>query len=362
MSSHPTVGPRARGQSTWARRFVAIGDCVGRNVAGEGEHVGLTSAFALIVTVGTVSLPFASDHRLTPPLRARSCHDPVHVPHRKADQMIQLVTDSASMLPDAVRRRFGISVVALTITIGDEDFAEGGDLTTAEFYSRMADGAAVSTAAPSPGTFVDTYRAAAENGATAVLSVHTGAAYSATVASATVAAEMVDIPVSIVDTGVGSFPVALSTWRAAELLGRGCTIEDAAMAAERTASATRSLFVVGVPVVARRGGRFVAISGELTPTTVLELTNGELHDRGAAVDLEAAIETMIDGAVAAAETGALRIGVGHAVHHEVAEQITSRLDAQLPGSEVVTYEVGPSVGAHTGPGTLGIVYVARLRR
>ncbi len=270
--------------------------------------------------------------------------------------MIQIITDSGSMLPEAVRRRFGISVVPLTITIDGEDFAEGVDLTTAEFYTRMADGAEVSTAAPSPGTFVDRYRAAAAHGATAVLSVHTGAAYSATVASATVAAEIVDIPVSIVDTGVGSFPVALATWRAAELLDRDCTIDDAAAAAERTAAGTGSLFVVGVPAVARRGGRLVAISGELTPTTVLELTNGELHDRGSAVDLDAVIETMIDGAVAAAETGALRIGIGHAVHHEVAEQIRIRLDAQLPGSEVVTYEVGPSVGAHTGPGTLGIVF------
>jgi DegV family protein with EDD domain len=98
--------------------------------------------------------------------------------------VIQLVTDSASMLPDEVRRRFGIDVVALTITIDGEDFAEGVDLTTADFYDRMAAGAEVSTAAPSPGTFVDTYRAAATRGATAVLSVHTGASYSATLASA----------------------------------------------------------------------------------------------------------------------------------------------------------------------------------
>ncbi len=272
--------------------------------------------------------------------------------------MIQLVTDSASMLPEAVRGLFGISVVPLTITIDGEDFAEGVDLTTADFYTRMANGAEVSTAAPSPGTFLDTYRAAAEHGATKVLSVHTGSAYSATVASATVAAEMVDIPVTIVDTGVGSFPVALAAWAAAESLGRGCTIEEAAAASHRTATRTGSLFVVGVPAMARRGGRFVAISGELIPTTVLELTNGELHDRGAAVDLDAAIEAMIDGTVAAAAHGALRVGVGHAVHRDVAEQMRIRLDTQLSGSQVVTYEVGPSVGAHTGPGTLGIVYTS----
>lgn len=271
--------------------------------------------------------------------------------------MIQLVTDSASMLPDGVRRRFGIDVVALTVTIDREDFAEGIDLTTADFYDRMAAGAEVSTAAPSPGAFVDTYRAGATRGATAVLSVHTGSSYSATLASARVAAEMVDIPVTLVDTGVGSFPVALAVWAAAEVLDAGGTIEQAAAAAERTSSHTGSLFVVGVPAVARRGGRFVSVTGDLTPTTVLELTDGELHDRGSVPDLDTAIEAMIDGTVAAAGTGALRVGVGHAVHGEVAEQMRKRLLTKLPGSEIVVYDVGPSVGAHTGPGTLGIVYI-----
>ncbi len=270
--------------------------------------------------------------------------------------MIQVVTDSASMLPDDIRRRFAISVVPLTITIDGEDFAEGVDLTTADFYTRMANGAEVSTAAPSPGRFVDTYRAAAARGATAVLSVTTGASYSATVAAATFAADIVDIPVCVVDAGVGSFPVALAVWAAAEVLDRGGKIEDAAAAAERTATDTGSLFVVGVPAVARRGGRFVAVSGDLTPTTVLELSNGALHDRGAVADLDTAIEAMINGTAAIAGTGALRIGVGHAVHRDVAEQMKTRLQARLASSEIVVYEVGPSVGAHTGPGTLGVVY------
>jgi len=170
---------------------------------------------------------------------------------------------------------------------------------------------------------------------------------------------MVDIPVSVIDTGVGSFPVALAAWRAAESLTDGDTIEAAAAAAALTATDTGSLFVIGVPEVARRGGRFVTIDGELTPTTVLELVNGELHDRGAVPDLDTAIDTMVEQTVALAAAGAMRIGVGHAVHHDVAEQIRSRLATRLTDSETVTYEVGPSVGAHTGPGTLGVVYTPR---
>jgi DegV family protein with EDD domain len=270
--------------------------------------------------------------------------------------MIQLVTDSAAMLPDDVRQRFGISVVAITVTVNGQDFAEGVDLDIADFYAEMAAGATVSTAAPPPGTFVETYRAAEARGATSVLSVHTGATYSATLASARIAADLVDIGVTLVDTGVGSFPVALAVWDAAEALEHGASIEEAAAVAERTASGTGSLFVVGVPAVARRGGRFVGVDGELTPTTVLELSDGTLHDRGAVADLDTAIDVMVDGAIAAAALGPLRIGVGHAVHRDVADRIRARLAAELPESEIVIYEVGPSVGAHTGPGTLGIVH------
>lgn len=270
--------------------------------------------------------------------------------------MIEIVTDSASMLPEEIRRRFAISVVPITITIDGLEHAEGIDLATDDFYRAMASGATISTSAPPPGRFRDTYAAAADRGANAVLSVHTGAAYSATVASATVAVDLVHLPVTIVDTGVGSFPVALAVWAAAEVIDRGGSIEQAAAVARRTAADAGSLFVVGVPAVARHGGRFVAVSGELTPTTVLELSRGELHARGEAADLDTAIETMIRHTTDLGGTHPLRIGVGHADRPEIAERIVFELTERLESSEIITYEVGPSVGAHTGPGTVGIVH------
>ena len=135
--------------------------------------------------------------------------------------MIAIVTDSASMLPASLRTRYGIVVVPLTITINGREYADGVDLAIGDFYERLTGGAVVTTAAPSPGSFVDAYRSAAAAGAEAVLSVHTGAAYSATVGSATVAAGLVDIPVTIVDTEVASFPVALAIWSAADALREG---------------------------------------------------------------------------------------------------------------------------------------------
>lgn len=260
------------------------------------------------------------------------------------------------MLPAELQARYGITVVPITITIDGRDYVEGVDLTTGEFYAQLGAGADVSTAAPSPGAFLDAYRAAVAAGATEVLSIHTGATYSATIAAATVAANLVDVIVEIVDTDAASFPVALAAWSAADVVAAGGSLADAADAARHTARHAGSFFVVGVPDVARRGGRFVTIDGELTPTTVLSLRDGQLDQYANVPDLDAAIDTIVDATLRLADKRQLRIGVGHAVHPELATLIASRLRNSRNITELTVYEVGPSVGAHTGPGTFGVVY------
>lgn len=89
---------------------------------------------------------------------------------------------------------------------------------------------------------------------------------------------------------------------------------------------------------------------------MLELLAGELHDRGACADIETAIDVMITRAVDIAARLPIRVGVGHADRPETAVVMRERLAGHDGIVELTTYEVGPSVGAHTGPGTIGIVY------
>ena len=153
--------------------------------------------------------------------------------------MIALVTDSNAQLPDELRDRFGVRVVPLTIVLDGEDRTEGVDLDADEFYDRLGEGAEVSTAAPSPGRFAAAFAAAAEAGATAVLSVHIGSNTSATVDSARLGAKTATVPVEIVDTGTASFPIACCVWAAGTVLEGGGTLEQAATAA-RAACRVRS--------------------------------------------------------------------------------------------------------------------------
>lgn len=269
--------------------------------------------------------------------------------------MIALVTDSASMLPDSVRARHLISVVPITITLDGHDHCEGIDLTTDEFYARLAAGATVATAAPPPGAFLDVYRACERAGANAVVSIHTGSAYSAVVASATVAAGLVDLPVHVIDTGVASFPVALATMAAADAVTRSATVDEVIGAVSQTLQHIGSLFVVGLPALALRGGRFVTLDGTLTPTTLLRLDSSTLTVHADAADVDQAIDLIVAGTLERAAKGPIRVGVGHGAMATVATAIRDRLGA-VSGLECIPYEVGPSVGAHTGSGTFGVVW------
>lgn len=273
--------------------------------------------------------------------------------------MIALVTDSNAQLPSSLRERFGVRVVPLTVVLDGEDRIEGIDLSDDEFYDRLAGGADVSTAAPSPGRFLAAFEDAAAAGATEILAIHIGANTSATIGSATLAARSSPIPVDIVDTGTASFPIACCVWAAGTVLERGGSRADAADAARAVAAEIGNVFVVGTLELARRGGRLAADATDRAAGTglpVLALEQGTMEVVAHAHDIEGAVEAMVQHFVRSAAGRAMRVGVGQARAEALAADLELALGARPEVAELVRYDISPSVGAHTGPGTVGIVF------
>ncbi len=270
--------------------------------------------------------------------------------------MIALVTDSGSQITSELRARIGVRVVPLTVVVDGEPLLEGVDLDTEKFYRRLEAGATVSTAAPSPGSVLEQYQAAADGGATQVLSVHTGANLSGTVNSVKVAAEMSPVPVEIVDTRQASFSVACCVWAASDALAVGADLETAAGIARQVAASVGNVFVIGGTDLARGGGR-VDVDAEVTAfTTVVALELDDVRTIAQVNSTEEAVAAMAEYVEQYASDRPLRIGVGDAVVPDVARALADRLLAQPTTAELVRYEVGPSVGAHSGPGTVGAVF------
>jgi DegV family protein with EDD domain len=270
--------------------------------------------------------------------------------------MIGLVTDSNAQLPVDLRERYQVGVVPLTVVVDDQPYLEGVDISTAEFYERLAAGASVSTAAPSPGAVLAVYDQQAEAGATEILSVHVGSNTSATVNAVSVAAGSSPVPVEVVDTGTASFAVACCVWTAGDALAAGADITDAAAAARRVADELGNVFIVGALDLARQGGRLAAGATDGEGLPVLALANGQMQPVGRAHDVESAVDAMTEYFVETAAGVPQRVGVGDALTPDLAADYAARLAARPEVAELVRYEIGPSVGAHTGAGTVGACF------
>lgn len=279
----------------------------------------------------------------------------------KITPKIGVVTDSNSQFPEALSERYGIEIVPLTVSVDGISYIEGVDLTADDFFARYADGATpeVTTAAPSPGQFLETYQRLADRGVEEILSIHIGSEVSGTVDSARLAAQQSPVPVRLVDTGTASFGIACCVWEAAEALASGASVEEAAAVAEATAPTVGNVFVVGALEIVRAGGRLAGGTEDTENTegvAVLSLVDGQIQRVGEVRHVDDATEAMVGHVTDHGEN--LRVAVGVADSH--AEPLSSSLIQRLSRAdevkEVVLYRVGPSVGAHTGPGTAGCFF------
>jgi DegV family protein with EDD domain len=274
--------------------------------------------------------------------------------------VIGLVTDSNAQLPAELAGRYGVEVVPLTVVVDGVEHLEGVDLDADDFYDRFRGARpAVSTAQPSPGRFAAAYEAVADRGATEILSVHIGSSVSGTVNSARLASQVSPVPVRIVDTGTASFAVSLCLWEAAEAVAAGATVEEAAAAAERVGGTVGNIFVVGVLDMARAGGRLAEVGAGTATIALLSLSAGVMREVDRCGDLEAAADGMARFVRDAGPSLRVGVGLSDASTLPLVVAVEDRLRAAPEVTELVRYRVGPSVGAHTGPGTVGVMFAKR---
>lgn len=270
--------------------------------------------------------------------------------------MIGLVTDSASQMPPALAARLGVEIVPVIVTVDGGRFREGVDLEPADFWARFADGDVpdVTTSQPSPGEIADVYRRVVDAGATEIVSVHVGADHSGTINAARLAADLVPVPVHLVDTGTASFGISCCVWEAATVLADGGSAGDAATRAKDVAARVGSTFIIQALDFARRGGRLEPLLPDGHDGVMV------LGGLGGAVDVLATgttvdelcdrmVEPMLRDGVP------IRAGVSLADRSTLVftEGIESRLRDSAVAVDLVRYDVGPSIAAHTGPGTAG---------
>ncbi|MEW1864070.1 DegV family protein [Streptomyces sp. NBC_00669] len=285
---------------------------------------------------------------------------------------VSIVTDSTAYLSPQALTRHAISLVPLTVVIDDEAFVEGAEISAPAVARALQRRRPVTTSRPSPAEFTAAYEAAAASGAKAIVSLHLSADFSGTYDAATVAAKEAPVPVRVVDTGMVAMALGFTVLAAAEAAEAGGTADDVVAAAERRAAATSAFFYVDTLDYLRRGGRIGAaqalFGSALAVKPLLRLADGRIEllekVRTASKAVTRLEEIVVECAGAAVDGGAGSGRVDLAVHHlaaaDRAAALAERLRPRVPGlGELVVSEVGAVIGAHAGPGLLGVVVSPR---
>ncbi|MEE2033056.1 DegV family protein [Rhodococcus chondri] len=270
---------------------------------------------------------------------------------------VVVVTDSSCCLDPEMVERYDIRVVPLHVIVEGRELREGVDELPEDLSS-------VTTSGPSPAELSEIYaRALDDSDGDGVVAVHLSRLLSGTWEAARVAADTVDGPVRLVDSRNTAMGLGFAALEAAKAARGGADLTEVHDRAVTVAAAARTLLVVDRLDHLRRGGRIgtaTALLGTaLAMKPVLHLVEGKLVLREKTRTMTKAMTKLVDCVVDEASPDAL-IAVHHRKAPERARLLTEQIAARLPdASEIALSELDAVLGAHVGPGAVGVVVSRR---
>ena len=280
------------------------------------------------------------------------------------NRAVAIVTDSTADLPSQLARTRSITVVPLTLHFEGRSLLDGVDIKPSEFYRKLPNATThPTTSQPSPARFAEAYGALLANHAE-VVSLHISEKLSGTYASAVQGAEMTDPKrVHVVDSELVSMSLGLLTLAASVIASQGA---DANAIVERVSAMrdqVHTYFSVATLEFLRRGGRIgrasALLGSVLQVKPVLCIRDGLVTPLERVRTFDRALSRVVELTREVDRGKGLCVIVGHADAEADAERVARELE---PVTETLMIQpLGPVVGAHAGPGVVGVgVYPADL--
>lgn len=281
-----------------------------------------------------------------------------------ASSRVGIVTESVATVPEADVRHLGIQVVALPVRFGEEEHLDGADLSVVDFYERMAaEDVTPTTAAPPPGAYAEACRRCVAAGAGEVVVVTLSSSLSSAHDAARAGTEDLGFPVHVVDSGTAAAAQGIVVRNAAGLAAAGASSTEVVAAVGRMAGCVGLFALIPTLRYLRRGGRVGRLQGfageRLGIKPLIGLRDGEVGGNGVVRSLEGGYDRMVQLVRRAAEgAAAVEAIVTHANAPEGAAELARRLEALPLRRPVDIVPFTPVMGAHTGPGVVGVAYGA----
>ncbi|KAA9375774.1 DegV family protein [Microbispora cellulosiformans] len=272
---------------------------------------------------------------------------------------VAVVTDSTAYLGAEATGRWNVTVVPVQVILGGHEIDDVTPFDAGLLTHALQGRSPIVTSRPSPERFAEAYERAAAGGATEIVSVHLSGALSGTVDSARLAAREAPVPVQVVDSRSIAMGLGLAVLAAARAAGTGALAVEVAAVASRTAAASDTVFYVDTLEYLRRGGRIGRVANllgsALSIKPLLRLADGEITVLEKVRTASRALARLEDLVVEEAGERPVDVAVQHLMAAERAEALMKGLTARLPRLvRMWVVEIGPVLGAHTGPGVLGV--------
>jgi DegV family protein with EDD domain len=270
---------------------------------------------------------------------------------------VAIVTDSTADLPPPLAAARGITVVPLTLNLDGQSFLDGVDITPAEFYRRLPLATThPTTSQPSPGRFAEAYNALLKNHES-IVSIHISEKLSGTFDSARQAAAMTDPKrIRVIDSGVASMSLGLITLVASTLSARSADAEAIVAKVLAMKPHLQTYFSVATLEFLRRGGRIgranALVGSVLQVKPVLCIRDGLVTPLERVRTFERALTRIVELARELDRGKGVCIIVGHADAEADAERVAREL--KPIADTLMIQPLGPVVGAHAGPGVVGV--------
>lgn len=274
---------------------------------------------------------------------------------------IAVVTDSTATLPEELVRQHNIHVAPLYINWDKVRYRDGIDIQPKEFYQRLRKSTTLPTTSGAvQGEFLQIFeelRGKADGIVTIVVSSDLSAAYS----SAVNAREMVpEVPIEIVDSRISTMAMGFGVIAAARVASSGGGLEQVVNAAKDIFARVHLFFALDTLDYLRRGGRVnlpaAVIANLLKVKPVLTLKGGKVVPAARPRTKPKALECLLSLVKERVTDTPLHAAVMHGDNPDGAEYLKKEMASRFNCAELLVTGFTPVMGAHTGPGLIGIAF------
>jgi len=279
----------------------------------------------------------------------------------------EIYTDSSCDLPQNIIEEYGLQVMQLEVYINDNPPVLNNQLNIQEFYDQLKNGANAKTAAVTPGYFEEHMRKSLEDGKD-ILYIGFSSGLSVTYNNGAMVLdelkqEFPERKIYHYDSLCASGGQGLLVYYAALLRKEGKTIDEVRDATMAVKDRIQHQVTVDNLFFLQRGGRIsasTAILGtalQIKPIIVVD-PDGKLQNVSKARGRKGAMKTLFKKMQ---ENQALDelpvVFITHSDSLDDAKELADMVEQEFHPKEIVISDIGPVIGAHTGPGALVLFYL-----